>query len=61
MLVRASYTFISIGGIQAWEIGRRLTNASGVTDNGQILLVPVSGGLLEFDLVPSASGGWKDT
>jgi hypothetical protein len=61
MLVRGSYTFSSVSGIQAWEMGRRLTNSSGVTDNGQTQLVPISGGLLEFDLVPSASGGWKDT
>lgn len=61
MLIRASYTFSSVTGIQAWEVGRRSTNASGVTDNGQTQLVPVGGGLLEFDIVPSASGGWHDT
>ncbi len=61
MLVSATYTFNSVSGIQAWEVGRRATNANGVTDNGQTQLVPISGGLLEFDIVPSASGGWKDT
>ena len=61
MLVRASYTFSSVSGIQAWEVGRRSTNRSGMTDNGQTQLVPIGGGLLEFDLVPSSSGGWQDT
>jgi hypothetical protein len=61
MLVRASYTFDSVSGIQAWEMGRRSTNANGVTDNGQTQLVPLSDGQLEFDIVPSSSGGWKDT
>jgi hypothetical protein len=61
MLVRASYTFDSVSGIQAWEMGRRLTNSNGITDNGQTQLVPLSNGQLEFDIVPSSSGGWKDT
>jgi hypothetical protein len=61
MLIRSSYTFDSVSGIQAWEMGRRSTNASKVTDNGQTQLVPITGGLLEFDIVPSSSGGWKDT
>ena len=60
-LLRASYMFDSVAGIQAFEVGRRLTNANGVTDNGQAQLVPLAGGLLEFDIVPSAAGGWKDT
>lgn len=61
MVMRASYTFDSVSGIQAWEIGRRATNAAGITDNGQTQLVPISGSLLELDLVPSSSGGWQDT
>jgi hypothetical protein len=61
MLLRASYTFSSVAGIQAWEVGRRATNKDGVSDNGQTQLVLIKGGLLEFDIVPSASGGWKDT
>jgi hypothetical protein len=61
MLARASYNFSSVSGIQAWEVGRRATNAAKITDNGQTQLVPISGGQLEFDIVPSASGGWKDT
>jgi hypothetical protein len=60
-LLRASYTFTSVTGIQAWEVGRRATNNAGVTDNGQTQLVPISGSLLEFDVVPSPSGGWADT
>jgi hypothetical protein len=60
-LIRASYTFDSVEGIQAWEIGRRRTNKSKITDNGQTQLVPIQGGLLEYDIVPSAAGGWKDT
>jgi hypothetical protein len=60
MLVRASYTFNSVSGIQAWEMGRRLTNENGVTDNGQTQLYPKDG-QLEFDIVPSPKGGWKDT
>jgi hypothetical protein len=61
MLIRATYVFSSVSGIQAWEVGRRSTDSNGVTDNGQTQLVPIKGGLLEFDIVPSASGGWKDT
>jgi hypothetical protein len=61
MLVRVSYTFNSVSGIQAWEVGRRYTNANGVTDNGQTQLSLKSNGQLEFDIVPSSSGGWKDT
>ena len=61
MLIRASFTFSSVRGIQAWEVGRRSTNSSGLTDNGQTQLVPIRGGKLEFDIVPSSSGGWKDT
>lgn len=61
MLIRTSYNFSSVTGIQAWEVGRRSTNSSRVTDNGQTQLVPIKGGLLEFDIVPSASGGWHDT
>ncbi len=60
-LIRASYKFDSVVGIQAFEVGRRLTNANKVTDNGQTQLVPIAGGLLELDIVPSAAGGWKDT
>jgi hypothetical protein len=60
-LIRASYIFDSVEGIQAWEVGRRKTDENGVTDNGQTQLVPLRGGLLEFDVVPSANGGWIDT
>lgn len=59
-LLRASYTFSSVTGIQAWEVGRRKTSALKITDNGQTQLVP-KGTQLEFDIVPSAEGGWKDT
>ena len=61
MLIRASFTFSSVIGIQAWEVGRRATNAVGITDNGQTQLVPKRGGKLEFDIVPSSSHGWQDT
>jgi hypothetical protein len=61
MLIRASFTFSSVSGIQAWEVGRRSTNASGITDNGQTQLVPKRGSKLEFDIVPSSSHGWQDT
>lgn len=61
-LLRSSFTFDSVTGIQAWEVGRRATNNAQVTDNGQTQLVPVSGRTqLEFDIVPSSSGGWVDT
>ena len=61
-LLRASYLFDSVTGIQAFEVGRRLTNFSGLTDNGQVQLVPIAGGVLECDFVPSsAGGGWKDS
>jgi len=61
MLLSGTYTFTgSVAGIQAWEFGRRATNCSGITDNGQTQLVPKSG-QLEFDIVPSSSGGWTDT
>ena len=60
MLLRVSYTFSSVSGIQAWEVGRRKTDTNGVTDNGQTQLVPISGGVLEFDVVPFG-GGWSDT
>lgn len=60
-LIRATYNFSAVSSIQAWEIGRRATNNAGVTDNGQTQLVPISGSLLEFDIVPSSSGGWADT
>ena len=60
-LIRSSFTFSSVSGIQAWEIGRRATNNAQVTDNGQTQLVPIGGGQLEFDIVPSSSGGWVDT
>ena len=60
-LLRASYTFDSVVGIQAFEVGRRLTNAQQITDNGQMQMVPGSGGLMQVDIVPSAAGGWKDT
>ena len=61
MVLRASFKFTSVSGIQAWEVGRRAVNTAGITDNGQTQLVPISGGLLEFDKVPSPSGGWLDT
>lgn len=60
-LIRTTYTFDSVSGIQAWEVGRRATNNAQVTDNGQTQLVPIGGGQLEFDTVPSPSGGWLDT
>ena len=47
--------------IQAIEFGRRMANCAGITDNGQMQLVPIGGGLLELDYVPSSSGGWSDT
>jgi hypothetical protein len=59
-LIRAGYTFDSVVGINAWEIGRRRTNGNKITDNGQTQLVPRNG-QLEFDIVPSAKGGWQDT
>src|ERR1700678_1745066 len=49
-LIRATYTFDSVEGIQAWEVGRRRTNKNKITDNGQTQLVPIAGGLLEFDI-----------
>jgi hypothetical protein len=59
-LKRITYQFDSVTSIQAFEVGRRSSNASQVTDNGQTQLVPIGGGLLEFDI---ASGGasWIDT
>lgn len=61
-LMRAGYTFDSVAGIQAWEVGRRFTNQNKCSDNGQTQLVPINGGKqLEFDIVPSAKGGWIDT
>jgi hypothetical protein len=60
-LLRATYEFTSVTGIQAWEVGRRKTNSAGITDNGQTQLVPIAGSKLEFDIVPSSAGGWKDT
>jgi hypothetical protein len=60
-LLRASYIYNSVQGIQASEVGWRGSNAQKVTNNGQAQLVPLSNGKLEFDIVPSAAGGWKDT
>lgn len=50
------------GGLQAQEIGRRATNAAGITDNGQTQFVPIYPGFtqLEFDTV-LANGSWGDT
>lgn len=59
-LMRATYSFSSVTTIQAWEIGRRSSNSSQVTDNGQTQLVPIGGGLLEFD-VASGGASWIDT
>jgi hypothetical protein len=56
-LLRWTVTLSAVAGIQALEVGRRATNAAGITDNGQTQFVPISGSLLEFDLVPSSSGG----
>jgi len=62
MLLTATYQFDAVAGIQAWEVGRRATDCNGITDNGQTQLVPISGGMLEADIVPSGtSGGWADT
>lgn len=61
MVLRATYEFDSVTDLQAWEVGRRATDNNGITDNGQTQLVPISGGQLEFDIVPSSSGGWQDT
>jgi hypothetical protein len=59
-LIRTTYEFDSVEGLQAWEWGIRWTNNNGITNNGQGQLVPI-GGKLEYDLVPGPSGGWKDT
>ncbi|KAA6459613.1 hypothetical protein DYQ86_15960 [Acidobacteria bacterium AB60] len=62
MLMRATYQFDNVSPVQAFEIGRRSTNSSGVTDNGQTQLVPIGGGQLELDYVPNGAGAaWTDT
>lgn len=59
----SSFNFSSgvVTEIQAHEIGRRAVNAAGITDNGQTQFVPLGNGTMEFDVVPSPSGGWADT
>lgn len=59
-LLRASVTLNSLTGVQAFEIGRRATDEHGITDNGQINLVPTNGQLAVW-VVPSSKGGWIDT
>jgi hypothetical protein len=61
MLLDASVTFDVVTPIQAFELGRRLTNCAQITDNGQVQFVPIGGGQLRLDHVPSSSGGWEDT
>jgi hypothetical protein len=60
-LIRTSQTFDNVAGIQSWEVGWRGTNAQKVTNNASTQLVRLSSGLMELDVVPGPSGGWKDT
>lgn len=60
-LLRATFTLVSVKGMQALEIGRRATDQHGITDNGQINLVPTTDGKIAVWIVPGPNGGWLDT
>jgi hypothetical protein len=62
MALAVDFTFPkgSLAGVNAQEFGRRFTDESGYTDNGQTQWV-IKGDLMEFDIVPSSKGGWIDT